>query len=129
VARGSASTEPMLTRVQLEGWLDGKVDLVDLATGMGGFTLAAGELVHDVLLYCDANPHIKKLLLARMSEKLLPRAPYHHDLHLLADSALWRRVLLKYGTSVRARPLMLTFGWPCKVSASGGHAFPPHCKH
>lgn len=58
---------------------------LDLFTGIGGITLALREWVRPVA-YCEIEPYCQSVLLQRMQEENLPKAPIWDDIRTLSFS-------------------------------------------
>jgi len=79
---------------------------LDLFTGIGGITLALSEWVKPVA-YCEIDPYCQSLLLQRMQEGNLPKAPIWDDVQTLPHSEL-PKIDIIYG------------GFPCQdISVAG----------
>jgi DNA-cytosine methyltransferase len=55
-----------------------KLSLVDLFTGLGGFTLALADVCKP-MLYCDVDPHVISTLESQMADGRLPKAKIVND--------------------------------------------------
>lgn len=79
---------------------------MDLFSGIGGITLALSEWVRPIA-YCDIEPYSQQVLLSRMLEGKLPRAPIWNDVTTLRGTDL-PKVDIIYG------------GFPCQdISVAG----------
>lgn len=85
----------------------------DCFTGIGGLTLALCGWVKPVA-YCEADPYAQGVLLSRMAEGSLPRAPIWDDIRTLKGSELPKPIDIVYG------------GFPCQPfsSAARGRNLP-----
>ena len=81
---------------------------LDLFTGIGGITLALQEWVKPIA-YCEIESYCQSLLLQRMQEKNLPKAPIWDDIRTLSTKEL-PRIDIIYG------------GSPCQDISVAGHA-------
>lgn len=80
---------------------------LDLFSGIGGLTLALKRWVEPVA-YCENDPYAQAVLLARMADGLLPRAPVWDDVRTLSSGELPAGIDIIYG------------GFPCQdVSLTG----------
>ncbi len=82
---------------------------LDLFTGIGGITLALRQWVSPVA-YCEISAYCQSVLLSRMQEGDLPKAPIWDDITTLGD-AIFDSVLIDiiYG------------GFPCQDVSFAGH--------
>ena len=78
-----------------------KTDMVDLFSGMGGFSYAL-KSNYRTRLYCEIDEACKRILTCLMKDKRLEKAPIHHDV---------RNLHIDRGS--RKRPILLTAGSPC----------------
>lgn len=62
---------------------------LDLFTGIGGITIALQDYVRP-LVYCEIEPYCQSILLQRMQEGNLPKAPIWDDVHTLPTNELPR---------------------------------------
>ena len=92
----------------------GKISMIDLFAGMGGFSYALGG-TYRTTLYCEIDKNCQKILECLMQSGAIARAPIHDDvrnLHLRSSDGA---------------PIMLTAGSPCvdvtslSKSATGIH--------
>jgi len=80
---------------------------LDLFTGIGGLTLALSEWVNPVA-YCENDRYAQSVLLSRMAESKLPRAPIWDDVRTLTRKQFDLPVDIIYG------------GFPCQnISVAG----------
>jgi DNA (cytosine-5)-methyltransferase 1 len=68
---------------------------LDLFSGIGGITLAIRDYATPVC-YCEIDPYCQSVLLQRMSEGNLPKAPIWDDVRTLSSKEL-PRVDIIYG--------------------------------
>ena len=78
-----------------------KTDMIDLFSGMGGFSYAL-KSNYRTRLYCEIDEACKRILKCLMKEKRLDSAPIHHDV---------RNLHMDGGP--RKRSILLTAGSPC----------------
>lgn len=79
---------------------------LDLFSGIGGITIALQEWIHP-LAYCEIDPYCQSVLLQRMQEGNLPKAPIWDDIRTLPVEEL-PRIDIIYG------------GFPCQdISVAG----------
>ena len=80
---------------------------LDLFTGYGGISLAIGQWVRPVA-YCEIDPYCRGVLLSRMADGRLPRAPIWDDVTTLEGCQFAGMVDIVYG------------GFPCQdISVAG----------
>lgn len=80
---------------------------LDLFSGIGGITLALKEYVKPIA-YCEIDAYCQSILLQRMQEGNLPKAPIWNDIKTLSDEELPGQVDIIYG------------GFPCQdISVAG----------
>lgn len=80
---------------------------LDLFSGIGGLTLALGDYVRPVA-YCENDRYAQGVLLSRMSDGSLPRAPIWDDVRTLRPGMLGTKPDIIYG------------GFPCQdISIAG----------
>lgn len=80
---------------------------LDLFSGIGGISLALREWVKPIA-YCEIDRYAQAVLLSRMSEGLLPRAPIWNDITTLDGKQFRGQVDIIYG------------GFPCQdISVAG----------
>jgi DNA (cytosine-5)-methyltransferase 1 len=80
---------------------------LDLFSGIGGITLALQEWVRPIV-YCENDRYAQAVLLSRMQEALLPRAPIWDDVSTLRGLAIESQVDIVYG------------GFPCQDLSVAG---------
>ena len=78
---------------------------VDLFSGIGGLTLALAPFSRPIL-YCEIEAFCTSVLVARMRDRKLPRAPIHADVRTLHVDAL--------------EPTLVVAGFPCQDVSSLG---------
>lgn len=79
---------------------------LDLFSGIGGLTIALSEWVRP-LAYCEIDPYARGVLLSRMYDRMLPRAPIWDDIRTLRGRE-FAHIDLIYG------------GFPCQdISCAG----------
>lgn len=80
---------------------------LDLFTGIGGLTIALSDWVRPIA-YCENNRYCQGVLLSRMVDRGLPKAPIAEDIGSLTPSDFAGRVDIVYG------------GFPCQgISVAG----------
>jgi site-specific DNA-cytosine methylase len=83
-----------------------KLECIDTFTGIGGIGLALQDLVTPVL-YCEVNPFCQAVIMERMEEGKLERAPLHSDIQNLHVPSAFR-------------PRAICGGFPCQdISCMG----------
>lgn len=82
-----------------------KIPCVDLFSGIGGISLALRG-VCETMLYCEADKYCQQVLVERMREGRLERAPIHPDVKTLCLGVL--------------KPRLLVGGFPCQDISSIG---------
>jgi len=85
----------------------GKLNGLDLFSGIGGITLALQEWVVPTA-YCEIDPYCRGVLLSRMSEGKLPVAP------------IWDDVSTLKGTDIPVKPEIIYGGFPCQDISTAG---------
>jgi DNA (cytosine-5)-methyltransferase 1 len=83
------------------------LNALDLFTGLGGITIALSDWVRPVA-YCEIDKYCQSVLLQRMQEGNLPKAPIWDDIRMLPSKEL-PRVDIIYG------------GFPCQDISIAGH--------
>ena len=78
----------------------GNLNMLDLFSGIGGFSLGLQELCN-VIGYCEVNQLKQAVLQNNMNSGVLPRAPIHNDITELSSDML------------KAQPSIITAGSPC----------------
>jgi hypothetical protein len=78
---------------------------LDLFTGIGGFTVALGDLGVKPILYCENDPTAQRVLRDLIQKGKLPSAPIHDDVRTL---------------SVRRGVDLITAGFPCQGFSTAG---------
>ncbi len=86
----------------------GSVSGLHLFSGIGGLTLALSEWVTPVA-YCERERYAQAVLLSRMADGELPRAPIWDDVTSLRGTMLPSPIDIIYG------------GFPCQDISSAGH--------
>ena len=81
---------------------------LDLFTGIGGITVALNEWVTPVC-YCEIEPYCQSVLLQRMQEGDLPKAPIWDDVRSLSKGIIGEPIDIIYG------------GSPCQGFSVAGH--------
>ncbi len=79
---------------------------LDLFSGIGGLTIALSEWVRP-LAYCEIDPYAQAVLLNRMHERMLPRAPIWDDIRSFPTGEI-APIDIIYG------------GFPCQDISSAG---------
>jgi hypothetical protein len=79
---------------------------VDVFSGIGGISVALRGIAHTIL-YCERDEYCKEVLLERMEEGRLDKAPIHSDIKNLHVPPEWNAV-------------MLSGGFPCQDISSIG---------
>jgi len=83
-----------------------KPRLLDLFSGVGGFSLALKDVCKTVG-YCDIDLRSRRVLKARMNDRLLDRAPVFDDVNTLDGRTLLRKMRV-------SRVDIVTAGFPCQ---------------
>ncbi len=83
-----------------------RLTTVDVFSGIGGISVALRGIAHTIL-YCERDDYCKEVLLERMEEGRLDRAPIHTDIKNLHVPREWNVV-------------MLSGGFPCQDISSIG---------
>ena len=81
---------------------------LDLFSGYGGITLALQSWVRP-LAYCEIDRYAQAVLLSRMSDNQLPRAPIWDDIKTLSGKEFQEKIDIIYG------------GFPCQNISVGGN--------
>ena len=80
---------------------------LDLFSGIGGNSLALKGMVEPIA-YCEIDKHAQAVLLSRMSDGLLSRAPIFSDIKILS------------GKDLQEKPDIIVAGFPCQdISVAG----------
>ena len=80
---------------------------LDLFSGIGGLTLALSPWVRPVA-YCENDRYAQGVLLSRMADGSIPRAPIWDDVRTLRGANIPRRIDIVYG------------GFPCQDISTAG---------
>jgi site-specific DNA-cytosine methylase len=83
-----------------------RLTTVDVFSGIGGISVALRGIAH-TMLYCERDEYCKEVLLERMEEGRLDKAPIHSDIKNLHVPMDWNAV-------------MLSGGFPCQDISSIG---------
>lgn len=86
----------------------GRINGLDLFSGIGGITIALSEWVRPIA-YCEIEKYAQAQLLSRMQDGLLPRAPIWTDITSLRGKDIPEKVDIIYG------------GFPCQDISVAGH--------
>jgi len=88
-------------------WIYNRIPGLDLFSGIGGLTLALQPWVTPIA-YCESDRYAQGVLLSRMQDGSLPRAPIWDDVRTLTPGLLGTRPEIIYG------------GFPCQdISIAG----------
>lgn len=87
---------------------------LDLFSGIGGLTIALAPWVRPVA-YCENDRFAQAVLLSRMSEGAIPRAPIWNDVQTLSVSNIAEPIDILYG------------GFPCQPYSSAARGRNPDC--
>lgn len=87
------------------------IPVLDLFSGIGGFSLALGGAYRTVA-YCERDPACRAVLKARIVDGRLDRAPIFHDVTTLRARHL---------PATGGDRLLVTAGFPCQDISAGNH--------
>ena len=85
-----------------------RLPLLDLFSGMGGFSLALHKSFCTVA-YCEQDTYCQKVLENNMRKRIIDQAPIHSDITCLDVNMM------------KIKPVMITAGFPCQDISQANH--------